>query len=386
MKRKLSFTLVFVIILLNTIVYADIGIEDGLRSYILADTKTGRILESYNIDEVVEIASTSKLMTYVVVMDSVSKRDISLEDVVVIDKDTERVNGSTFDLKAGEAFTVKELLEASLVISGNDATYALSKHVAGTEANFAKMMNKKAREIGLVNAVFYNSTGLPIYPQDIQNKMTTKELFQLTNYILKNYPDVIEISRLKAISMASRDFFQWNTNPLIPKIKEVDGLKTGFTNKAGFCHVSTFKEEAKKGERDDLRLIAIVMGADDIDTRNKMSEILVRYGLNNYSKKVFLDPDVPVDSIYFKDGEVQEINIFPNTKFSKLVKEDEDIKIKTNIYKDLKLPLKKDQVIGTVKIMQHEKTLHESELLLRENLKRAKWYIRFVRVIKEFFD
>ena len=385
MKKKFSLILLVFIVLLSSFSYADIGIEDNLRSYILADTDTGKILESYNIDEVVEIASISKIMSYTVIMDSVTRGDISLDDIIVIDEDTERVNGSTFKLKEGESFTVEELLEASLVISGNDATYALAKHVAGTEWKFAEMMNEKAKEIGLKNAVFYNSTGLPIYPQDIQNQMTTRELFQLSDYILEYYPDILEISRLKAVSVASRDFFQWNSNPLIPKISEVDGLKTGFTNRAGYCHVSTFKEEAKKGERDDLRLIGIVMGAEDLDTRNKMSEFLVRYGLNNYSKKVFLDPDVPLDKLYFEKGEVQEINIFPATGFSKLIKADEDIKTEIDKYEDIKLPIKKNQVVGKVKVVKGNVILEESDLIVKENLNKAKWYVRFIRILKTIF-
>lgn len=386
MKRRISIVLVFAIILINMSVYADIGIEDNLRSYILADVDTGKILEEYNIDEVVEIASISKLMSYVVVMDSVRNGEISLEDVVVIDKDTARINGSSFKLKEGEMFTVKELLEAAIVISGNDATYASAKYLGGTEKNFANMMNKKAKEIGLENAFFYNSTGLPIYPQDVQNTMTTRELFQLSKYILKNYPEIIDISKVKAISMVDRDFFQWNTNPLIPKIDEVDGLKTGFTNRAGYCHVSTFKEEAKKGEREELRLISIVMGAEDIDMRNVMSEILVRYGLDNYSKRVFLDTDVPADILNLPKGEIQDVNVFPMTGFSKLVNKSEDIEVNIKLKEDIKLPLEKDEIVGSAEVIQDGKVIYETDVISKEKVRKASWYVILGRKIKELFN
>lgn len=386
MKRRISIVLVFAIILINMSVYADIGIEDNLRSYILADVDTGKILEEYNIDEVIEIASISKLMSYVVVMDSVRNGEISLEDVVVIDKDTARINGSSFKLKEGEMFTVKELLEAAIVISGNDATYALAKYLGGTEKNFANMMNKKAKEIGLENAFFYNSTGLPIYPQDVQNTMTTRELFQLSKYILKNYPEIIDISKVKAISMVDRDFFQWNTNPLIPKIDEVDGLKTGFTNRAGYCHVSTFKEEAKKGEREELRLISIVMGAEDIDMRNVMSEILVRYGLDNYSKRVFLDTDVPADILNLPKGEIQDVNVFPMTGFSKLVNKSEDIEVNIKLKEDIKLPLEKDEIVGSAEVIQDGKVIYETDVISKEKVRKASWYVILGRKIKELFN
>lgn len=386
MKRKIGLILAIVILFSNTFAYGIIGIEDNLRSYILGDAKTGQILEEHNIDEVVEIASITKIMSYIVVMDAVKSGDISLEDVVVIDEDTIKVKGSSFKLKLGEKFTVKELLEASLIVSGNDATYALSKHIAGTEKNFAKMMNEKAKDIGLVNAKFYNSTGLPIYPEDVQNVMTTRELFELSKYIIVHYPDILDISRLKAISMASRNFFQWNSNPLIPKISEVDGLKTGFTNKAGYCHVSTFKEEARKGEREELRLISIVMGARELDTRNKMSEILVKYGLNNYSKKVFLDNDVPIEKLYFEKGEVQEINVYPKDGFSRLTKKDEDISVEVDIRDDLKLPLKKDETIGSVKIIKSGEVLNETDIIVKESFRQARWYTILARKIRGLFN
>ena len=385
-KKKLSLILILAVLLLNINVYADIGIEDNLRSYILADSETGKILESYNIDEIVEIASISKIMTYAVVMDHVIKGDISLDDMIRIDADTARIKGSTFDLKEGEEFKVEELLEASLVVSGNDATYALAKYVAGSEAGFAELMNAKAGEIGLENAVFYNSTGLPIYPEDVQNKMTTRELFELANYIINSYPDVIEITKLKAIGMADRDFFHWNSNPLIPKIKEVDGLKTGFTNKAGYCHVATFTKKAKKGQADDLRLIAIVMGAKNLNERNKMGETLVKYGLDNYSNKVFLDSEVPISKLYFENGKVQEINIYPSTNYSELVKEDEDIEIEVDLKDKTTLPLKRDQVVGSVRIVEDGKTVYESDVLVKESLKKANIFVRFGRKIKSIFN
>ena len=157
MKRRLSLILIIIMIFTNTAVHSEICMEENLRSYILADFETGQVLESYNIYEVVEIASISKLMTYLVVMDNVSSGNISLEDEIIIDKDTAKVGGSSLKLKEGEVFTVEVLLKGAIVASGNDAAYALAKHVGGTEVEFTKLMNEKAREIKLNSAVFYNS-------------------------------------------------------------------------------------------------------------------------------------------------------------------------------------------------------------------------------------
>ena len=295
MRRKYCLLLVVLIIIIanpilsygkgtlenNNKIYTLGDLKKVFRSYILADYETGEILEEHNIEEVVEIASISKLMSFLVVMDKIEEGKISLDDIIKIDKDTTRIKGSSFKLRVGEEFTVRELLEAAIVISGNDATYALAKHVAGREEDFVILMNEKAKEIGLNNAVFYNSTGLPVEGKDIQNKMTTREILKLSQYIIKNYPSILDICQIKAIEVKDRDFFQINTNPLLFERDEVDGLKTGFTNKAGYSYVSTFNKKGKVGETKDLRLIAIVMGAKDLAERNQLAKVLVeQFGIS----------------------------------------------------------------------------------------------------------
>ncbi len=381
--RKISAILLLIIIIMtNTIVYGNIGIEENLRSYILADSETAQILEEYKIDEIVEIASISKLMSYLIVMDEISKGNISLGDIITIDKDTTKIKGSSFNLKVGENFTVKELLEASIVVSGNDATYALAKYIAGTEENFVKMMNQKAKEIGLENAVFYNSTGLPIGEKGIQNKMTTREIFKLAQYIIENYPGVLETAKIKSIEMVSRDYFQRNTNPLLNEIKEVDGLKTGFTNKAGYCYVSTFNIRGRETQTKDLRLIAIVMGAKDLEIRDAMAKILVEYGLDNYSHRIFLNQEIPLKTLEFPQGDVTEVHVFAENGFSKLVKNDEDIVVNIDINEDITLPIEKNTKIGKATVEKEGEVIFESDILIKESVNKAKWYV----LIGRFFN
>ncbi len=386
--RKISAIILMIIIIIttSTIAYSNIGIEENLRSYILADFETAEILEEHNIDEIVEIASISKLMSYLVIMDEISKGNISLEDIVIIDKDTTKIKGSSFNLKVGEKFTVRELLEASIIVSGNDATYALAKYVAGTEENFVRMMNVKAKEIGLENAVFYNSTGLPIVEKDIQNKMTTREIFKLTQYIIKNYPGVLETAKIKSIEIVSRDYFQRNTNPLINEIKEVDGLKTGFTNKAGYCYVSTFNKIGMETETKDLRLIAIVMGAKNLEIRDAMAQILVEYGLNNYSHRIFLDEKIPLKTLEFPKGEVMEVEVFAEKNFSKLVKSDEDIVLNINIDENIPLPIAKNTKIGKATVEKDGEIIFQSDILIKENVNKAKWYVLVRRFFEKLFS
>lgn len=385
MQKKVAIFLILIMLSTNTIVHGELGIEEGLRSYILADFETGQILEECNIDEVVEMASISKLMSYLVIMDEVSKGNISLEDIIKIDKDTTKIKGSSFELKAGEEFTVEELLEAAIIVSGNDATYALAKHVAGTEEKFVKMMNNKAKEIGLKTAIFYNSTGLPIGKNSIQNKMSTREIFELSRYIISKYPQILDITTIKSIEVPSREFFQRNTNPFLMEIKGVDGLKTGFTNKAGYCYVSTFNIEARKSMTKDLRLIGIVMGAKSLEERNDMARVLVEYGLNNYSNKIFIDKKSPLETLNFPKGTLTQVNVYSEKEFSKLVKNDDNIQVKLSI-DEIELPVKKNTKVGTATVEENGRVIFKTNILIKEDVDRAKWYVVIGRSFERLFN
>ncbi len=388
MKKRISI-LIIVIMMISSISYGQmdyIGIEDDLRSYILADFETGEILEEYNINEVVEIASTSKLMTYLVIMDEVEKGNISLSERIEVDREVARIGGSTLKLEEGEIFTIRELMEASLVVSANDATYALARHVGGTEKEFASMMNMKSRELGLRNAYFYNSTGLPVVEKDVQNVMTTKELFILSKHIVEKYPQVLEITKIPIIQVKSRDYIGKNTNGLLKELKEVDGLKTGFTNKAGYCYVSTFNMEAEENKTKDLRLISIVMGADSVRERNRLGKELVEYGMKNYSNRIFFDESSPVGTIEVPSGSVLEVQAFPREGFSKLIKKDEAINVRLDINEGLKLPIKKENTIGKAIVEKNNETIFETDIILKEDIRKASIFSRFGRYFSSLYD
>ena len=262
-------TIIFVFVA-NSFVFGSIGIEDEVRAYLLGDFETGRILEGYNIDEAIEIASISKLMSYLIVMEHIERGKIRLEDQVYIDKDVTRIKGSSLKLEEGELFTIKELLEASLVVSANDATYALAKYVAGSEEEFVKMMNHKAQSLGFKTAYFINSTGLP--EGNRQNKMSTVDIFNLSRYIINRFPEILSLTSIPYIQLEHRDYKEENTNPLLKEIRGVDGLKTGFTNKAGYCLVATINNKGDGIEKEDLRLISIVMGTQSYEKRKELSQ------------------------------------------------------------------------------------------------------------------
>ncbi len=359
-------------------------LKEELRSYLLIDLETEEILEEYNIYDPIEIASLSKLMTYLLVMDYMSQENKSLDELIVIDKDTASVGGSSYKLKEGEVFTVRELIEGALIVSGNDAAYGLAKYVGGSEDEFVKLMNKKAVELGLAKTSFYNSTGLPVNTE-VQNLMSTLDLFKLSKHIIEKYPETLEITKKKSLINWDRDFFQLNSNPLLFDIKEVDGLKTGFTNKAGACLVSTFKLDGIRGETKDLRLVAISMGAKTYEDRNTLSKVLVEYGLNNYSHRIILDKNTHVDSLYMPKSDIIKTYLYPKEDFARLIKEDTNMEsiIELN---EVKLPLKEGDSVGTIKIIENGRTIFKSHLIIKEEMKEAKWYVLLWRYIKDILN
>ncbi|CCQ94514.1 putative D-alanyl-D-alanine carboxypeptidase dacF [[Clostridium] ultunense Esp] len=331
MRRLLNgiiLSLLFILIL-NSTALATVGIENEVTAYLLGDYETGEILEEYNIYKPIEIASISKLMSYLVVMKQVERGFISLDDKVYIDEDVIQIKGSSLKLEEGEIFTVKELLEAALVVSANDATYALAKYVAGTEKDFVKLMREEAKAIGLESAFYINSTGLP--EGELQNKMSTEDIFKLSRYIINEYPEVLFLTTIPYIELDNREYKEENTNPLLKEIKGIDGLKTGFTNKAGYCLVSTINIDGDYIETENLRLISIVMGTKSEEKRKELSKKLVQYGLNNYSKRILANENIPVDIVYMPKSKDKEIEIYPSKNFSIILKDgdyiDKDILI-----------------------------------------------------------
>ena len=238
MKRKIVSFCFGILLLMNTSYAENIGIEEDVRAYLISDYDTGHILKEYNSDEIVEIASITKLMTYLVTMDEIEKGRISLRDRVIMDEESIVVGGSTLKINLYESFTVDELLDMALIVSANNGTHRLARHVAGTEENFVQMMNKKASEIGLKSATFYNSTGLPIRGMEDQNKMRVTDILNMSKYIIDKYPEVLERTS-KPFLLDSEGEIVKNTNPTLGGITGVNGLKTGYTNKAGYCLVSS---------------------------------------------------------------------------------------------------------------------------------------------------
>lgn len=260
------------------------------RSCLLADATTGEILYEYEPDRTVLIASTSKLMTYLLVMDAISEGKIGMYDTVYISDAVSRLSygeDGVVRLDTDLETNVNELIKGMLLASSNECAMALAEYVAGTEAEFVKLMNAKAESLGLSESTrFYNSNGLPTYTDDVvtakvQNRSTANDMFTLVKYLLAVYPQVTEITSMKEASLPSMGFLARNTNPLLYNVKGTIGLKTGTTNGAMCCLISA--KNVTCGDGDHI-LVSLVFGAESNVLRSFVSEILLDYGTDVLTK------------------------------------------------------------------------------------------------------
>lgn len=268
--------------------------EDGYFSFldgtILGNSTTGEILYESKADNKTAIASTTKLMTYLLVMEAIDAGKISMNDTVTISKAVEKESKSedyVIPMTEGQKASMQDLLEGMLVPSSNECALALAEHVAGSEAEFVKLMNQKAKQLGLKTAVFYNPHGLPNYSASAvtskrQNSMSARDMFTLASYVMKKYPKITEITSMEDISLTTLSYEDSNTNPLLYNTEGVVGLKTGTTNRAGCCLVSVLPIKVN-GKTQNI--IAVEFGAESSAERGEKSQILLQYAQQYYAAK-----------------------------------------------------------------------------------------------------
>lgn len=259
----------------------------GVNSALAGDATTGEIYYGYQTDVSYPIASTSKLMTCLLAMEAVSAGQLTLDEQITVSDAAQALADSgdgVVPLKAGEQITVRELLVGALLPSSNECALCLAEAAAGSEEAFVQKMNQKAQELGLSQTVFYNSNGLPVYTEDFipakrQNSMSAEDMFRMVSYLLHVYPQITDITSMEEATLESLDFEVKNTNPLLHNLPEVTGLKTGTTNRAGACLVTSLTADDTTAAHD---LVVIVLGTEDSIERGRVSGLLARYALHTF--------------------------------------------------------------------------------------------------------
>lgn len=312
-----------------------VSYQSSAKSAIMIEADTGRILYSKNSEQQLPMASTTKIVTAITVIDNCD----NLDEVVKIDNKAVGVEGTSIYLRKGEQLTVRELLYGLMLRSGNDAATALAIHIGGTVENFCEMMNKTAQNCGATNSNFVNPHGL-----DAKGHYTTaKDLAIITAYALDN-PDFAEIvsTKSKTIGDGESTRLLMNKNKLLSKLDGCIGVKTGFTNDAGRCLVSAC-------ERDELKLVCVVFNCGPMFEE---SEDLLELGFDKFKMCEILPPYKSMDNIPVENGVKDYVGSYSRKGLSlPLTKEEEsNLNIQIELEQTLVAPVEKDKVVGKVEV------------------------------------
>lgn len=269
----------------------ELGVDCMADSYLVGDVTTGNIYCESNADETVSIASTTKLMTYLILKDAMANGEISENDTVTFSKkasDLSSTSSGVIKVEEGKTAGIMDVIKGMLICSSNECSLALAEHLCGDEDTFVERMNQKAVALGMSDETrFYNPHGLPVYREEvlapkIQNRLAANDMFILVAHIMENYPEITEITSIKKTKLETLGNFEANnTNVLLHNIPGVVGLKTGTTDKAQSCLVSAYQSEDVKGN--NHYIVTIVYGCENAQTQNYLSLILMRYGIQRFN-------------------------------------------------------------------------------------------------------
>ncbi|AFS77117.1 serine-type D-alanyl-D-alanine carboxypeptidase DacF [Gottschalkia acidurici 9a] len=381
MKRRIALLLSFLLLLPNISYTAQSFDNRDVGAAVLADYETGDILYSYNTDISLEVASLTKIMTYLVTMDQISKGNANLKDKITISENAAQRGGSSFKLKPGEEYTLDQLLESIMIVSANDSCIAIAEHISGSEKSFTKLMNQKAQEIGLEKTYFASVNGYP--DGDIHNTMNTSDILKLTRYTIQQYPQILDITKKDEI-IDDRGYEFKNTNPLMGVIEGTNGLKTGYTDIAKYCLVSTV--DINRENNQDQMLIGIIMGAPSENIRTAKSIELINMGMDNsYKKEKILDKNISVGEGNIIDGIKENVQLYPVEDMYGIVKEGQAISKKINMFDHISAPVKKGDVVGEI-IIEYGDNIKKMDLVVNENIKKSNFINMFFKSVKGFIS
>ena len=337
----------------------------GARSYIIQDYGSGNVLAEKDSEVSVEPASITKLMTAYVVFSELQANNIALTDIVTISEKAWRTPGSRMFVEVGKQVSVEDLLQGMIIQSGNDATVALAEYVAGSEDSFADAMNKHAAEIGLTGSHFMNSTGLP----DENHHMTARDIATLATLLIKKYPEYYKWYSQKEFTF--NDITQHNRNKLLWRDPSVDGLKTGHTESAGYCLVTSAKKEG-------MRLITVVLGTASENARADASQALLNYGFRFFETHKLYDAGTQLTTSRIWKGSSETIALgldhalfvtIPRGQYNSL-----DASI--NIDQRIMAPVTTGQALGAVQVMLNDQLVADQPLVSLQTIGEGSFWQR----------
>jgi D-alanyl-D-alanine carboxypeptidase (penicillin-binding protein 5/6) len=344
------------------------------RSYIVVDYRTDKILAAKDAVARVEPASLTKLMTAYIVFQELAAGKLKLDEQVTVSEHAWRSEGSRTFIELGKPVSVQDLILGMIVQSGNDATIALAERIAGTEETFAQMMNANAKRLGMVGTHFENSSGLP----SPQHYTTARDLSLLASAIIREYPQ--DYKWFSVREFEHNGIKQQNRNGLLEKDSTVDGLKTGHTDSAGFCLVTS-------SLRDGMRLVSVVMGSTSMKARENASTALLNYGFTFYDTKLVIKGgDVLATARVWKGQSASvDLGIKDDLYITLPRGQAGSIKTATDIPPRLIAPLALDTTVGSVRAFAGNQTLATIPMHPQKSVAAGGWWRRLIDTIRLWF-
>ena len=343
------------------------------KSAILIEMNTGSVIYEKNKDEQLSPASMTKIMTMLLIMEALDKKQITMDEKVRTSEYAASMGGSQIFLEPGEEMTVEQMLRGIAIGSGNDASVAMAEKLAGSEEEFVKLMNKKVKELGLKNTKFQNATGLPVK----DHYSAAHDMSVMARELLK-HEEITKFTSLYESYLrenTDKKFWLVNTNRLVKFYPGVDGLKTGFTHEAKYCLTATAK-------KDNMRVIAVVFGAANPKERNAQVTTMLDYAFAKYQSREIYKKNMPLAMLTIEKGQKKKVSLVTSEPVALLSKKGEEklnIRPKIILHKDVQAPVEKGEQLGTVQMLLGDKVVSETPLIASEGVKRATWFDLFKR-------
>ena len=378
-KKLLIFLLIISLLPITNLQAIENDITPNASGAILIDADSKQILYDKNADKKLFPASTTKIMTMIIMFEAINNKKISFDDQVTTSKYAASMGGSQVYLEEGENMSLEDMFKSIAIASANDASVAVSEFIAGSTNKFVEMMNQKAKELNLKNTHFENVTGL----HDNNHYTCPYDLAMMASYLIK-------IGGNKLLSVTSlydsyiredtkQSFWLVNTNKLLKLYDGVDGLKTGYTKEAGYCLVTTAK-------RDGQRLVGVVMKESEPKKRNEEMCNLLDYGFNNYKREIIYKKDSIIEKHVVDKMDNLTINVVCKEDIAYIKAKANDQKYTTKIvYKDNLLPVKKGDIVATLTVLCDDKEITSYNLYSDNDVEKATYFSKLIKTFKLLF-
>ena len=363
-------------LIINSVMALEIkktNLDLDVKSAVLMDATTGTVLYSKNMNEELPPASVTKIMTLLLVFEAIEKGTLKYEQMLTVSENAASMGGSQVFLEPGETMSVDELLKCVIVSSANDAALTLAEQVGGSEEAFVEMMNKRAETLGMKNTHFENVTGLD---DDVENHLTSAYDIALMSKELLKHEKVTDYTTIWMDTIRNGEFGLSNTNKLVKYYRGTTGLKTGYTSGAGFCISASAK-------REDLHLIAVIMGAKTSSERNVAATKLLNFGFANYC--TYKDLGHECGNVKVLKGEKEQVSVgYSDYLALENIGNTEKIEKEIILEESFSAPIKKHEVVGKIVYKLNGEIIGENPIFALESVEKLSFWSHFCNVFENF--